>query len=63
MHWKKKHRPIRILMNDNTFRTHLVDDSFSVREVIQEIIARFGPECAFDIEGLEKCKCGCYKVE
>merc|ERR1712137_1011798 len=56
LHWKKKFRPIRILMNDLTFRTHLVDDSSCVVDIITEITGRFGTECAFDNNEVDTCR-------
>jgi len=44
-------------MNDLTFRTHLVDDSSCVVDIITEITSRFGIECAFDNNEVDTCRC------
>lgn len=44
-------------MKDKTFRTQLVDDTFTVRRIIREIEQRYGIDCTIDESRFESCKC------
>ena len=62
IHFCKRHRPIRILMKDGTFRTHLTDDSLMVSEIIEEICCKFGVECALNISSIPSDQCKYYNL-
>ena len=55
--YKKKHRPLRVKMMDDTIKTILVDDSFNVQQLVQTVCNRIGiatpDEFSFTTEALQ----------
>ena len=43
-------------MKDHTFRTHLIDDSKVVKEIIADIGERFGWDCTIEKDTLDSTK-------
>ena len=55
IHYKKKHRPLKVRLLDNTIKTILVDESLSIQEIAEEIATKmsigFPEEFSLKVEG------------